>query len=48
MIDFGAVAYSPNQIMEVTPDITLLSSLGWMQSFDIFQALSITIASELN
>jgi UDP-glucose 4-epimerase len=48
MIDFGAVAYSPNQIMEVTPDTTLLSSLGWIQSYDIFQALSITIASELN
>jgi nucleoside-diphosphate-sugar epimerase len=48
MIDFGAVPYSPDQVMEVTPDTTLLSSLGWIQSFDIFQALSITIASKSN
>jgi nucleoside-diphosphate-sugar epimerase len=46
MIDFGAVSYSLDQIMEVTPDTSLLSSLGWTQSFSIFQALSITIASE--
>jgi len=45
MIDFGAVPYSPDQIMEVTPDTTLLSSLGWTQSFEIFQALNITIGS---
>jgi nucleoside-diphosphate-sugar epimerase len=46
MIDFGAVSYSPDQIMEVTPDTSLLSSLGWTQRFEIFQALSITLASE--
>lgn len=46
VIDFGAVSYSPDQIMEVSPDTSLLSSLGWTQSFEIFQALKITIASE--
>ncbi|MAJ43561.1 MAG: epimerase [Candidatus Marinimicrobia bacterium] len=47
MLDFGAIPYRENEVMESEVDLKLISSLGWKPKVSLKKGLELTIAGEL-